>query len=132
MQCKYCGCTDEKACEGGCGWIAPQVCSRCSAKCEQITIPRPLLATLIHTAMALPATWKIWADSPDRELVQFFELIEEQARTVLAGCANLSALKAIPDIDDLVGEVSAAGDIPTGILLANESDIPPFPRELQL
>jgi len=27
MKCKYCGCTDEKACEGGCYWWAPNICS---------------------------------------------------------------------------------------------------------
>jgi hypothetical protein len=29
MSCIYCGCTDDDACPGGCGWIVPFVCSSC-------------------------------------------------------------------------------------------------------
>lgn len=25
--CRYCGCTDDRACPGGCAWVAPDVCS---------------------------------------------------------------------------------------------------------
>jgi len=28
-KCIYCGCTDGRACVGGCGWILPNVCSNC-------------------------------------------------------------------------------------------------------
>ena len=31
MKCKYCGCTDDHACEGGCSWVAKDVCSKCAA-----------------------------------------------------------------------------------------------------
>lgn len=27
--CVYCSCSDEKACEGGCTWVEPGVCSAC-------------------------------------------------------------------------------------------------------
>lgn len=27
--CRKCGCTEEFACEGGCSWIAPDLCSAC-------------------------------------------------------------------------------------------------------
>jgi hypothetical protein len=30
MKCIGCGCTDEHACEGGCSWAWPKVCSRCA------------------------------------------------------------------------------------------------------
>ena len=26
-ECRYCGCTHEVACEGGCEWVGPEVCS---------------------------------------------------------------------------------------------------------
>jgi len=29
-QCRYCGCSDDQACPGGCSWVAPNVCSRCA------------------------------------------------------------------------------------------------------
>ena len=27
--CRVCGCTDEKACPGGCSWALPDICSAC-------------------------------------------------------------------------------------------------------
>lgn len=27
--CLICGCTDSKACEGGCSWVLPEICSKC-------------------------------------------------------------------------------------------------------
>ena len=29
MKCKYCGCSDGKACVGGCAWAFPNVCTNC-------------------------------------------------------------------------------------------------------
>jgi hypothetical protein len=28
--CVVCGCTDERACRGGCSWVVPGLCSRCA------------------------------------------------------------------------------------------------------
>ncbi len=28
-RCRECGCTDKFACEGGCSWVAPDLCSAC-------------------------------------------------------------------------------------------------------
>lgn len=28
--CKGCGCTEDLACEGGCGWTRPEWCSQCA------------------------------------------------------------------------------------------------------
>src|SRR5213082_59140 len=28
-RCRVCGCTDERACAGGCIWAEPNLCSRC-------------------------------------------------------------------------------------------------------
>jgi MinD superfamily P-loop ATPase len=30
QQCRECGCTEERACEGGCFWAEPDLCSGCS------------------------------------------------------------------------------------------------------
>lgn len=29
--CRRCGCVEDRACEGGCSWAGPDVCSRCAA-----------------------------------------------------------------------------------------------------
>jgi hypothetical protein len=28
-QCRKCGCTEDRACPGGCSWVAPNLCSKC-------------------------------------------------------------------------------------------------------
>jgi hypothetical protein len=28
--CRVCGCTDERACEGGCTWVEDDLCSKCA------------------------------------------------------------------------------------------------------
>ncbi len=28
--CVGCGCTDDRACPGGCWWVGPNLCSRCA------------------------------------------------------------------------------------------------------
>jgi hypothetical protein len=30
--CRVCGCTDERACPGGCIWAEPNLCSRCARR----------------------------------------------------------------------------------------------------
>lgn len=32
MVCRVCECTDLHACEGGCYWVEPNLCSRCAGK----------------------------------------------------------------------------------------------------
>jgi hypothetical protein len=29
-QCRRCGCTDDRACSGGCYWVSADLCSRCA------------------------------------------------------------------------------------------------------
>ncbi len=31
-KCRVCGCTDDHACEGGCYWVAGDLCSQCADK----------------------------------------------------------------------------------------------------
>ena len=33
-KCRVCGCTDDRACEGGCYWVGPDLCSRCADRGE--------------------------------------------------------------------------------------------------
>lgn len=35
-ECIFCGCTDDRACEGGCSWVLPGLCSKCAEKLSQI------------------------------------------------------------------------------------------------
>lgn len=31
-RCRQCGCTDDRACEGGCYWVEEDLCSACALK----------------------------------------------------------------------------------------------------
>jgi hypothetical protein len=41
--CRYCGCTDNQACPGGCYWIRPNICSACSGRAGIVCneVPKP-------------------------------------------------------------------------------------------
>jgi len=43
MTCQVCGCTDERACPGGCYWIAEELCSNCG-----VIITRTYIMELIE------------------------------------------------------------------------------------
>ena len=43
--CRYCGCTDDHACEGGCWWIAAEVCSSCAGRHVDAIITAPAHVT---------------------------------------------------------------------------------------
>lgn len=43
MKCDVCGCTDERACAGGCYWIADSLCSNCG-----VIIAKPYIKELIN------------------------------------------------------------------------------------
>lgn len=32
--CRVCGCTENNACEGGCSWVEPDLCSACARKSQ--------------------------------------------------------------------------------------------------
>lgn len=32
--CRVCGCTDDNACQGGCWWVEPDLCSACADDAE--------------------------------------------------------------------------------------------------
>jgi len=44
--CRACGCTDERACEGGCWWALPGLCSRCATPTQREDAQRAALAEL--------------------------------------------------------------------------------------
>lgn len=37
--CRHCGCTEARACPGGCFWVFPDLCSACVFKALNATIP---------------------------------------------------------------------------------------------
>jgi hypothetical protein len=36
-ECRECGCTDERACPGGCYWVEDDLCSACAEKLQEVS-----------------------------------------------------------------------------------------------
>lgn len=36
MTCMYCGCTEDRACPGGCAWAAPDLCTACLELADEL------------------------------------------------------------------------------------------------
>jgi hypothetical protein len=41
LQCAVCGCTNQRACPGGCGWVLPGLCSACAPRVLSVTVAAP-------------------------------------------------------------------------------------------
>jgi hypothetical protein len=53
--CRVCGCTDDRACPGGCFWVEPDLCSSCMDKtyfCHLTQRPLKRRCQYIHTCSA--------------------------------------------------------------------------------
>jgi hypothetical protein len=54
QRCRVCGCTEERACPGGCTWVRPDLCSACSnLHVIQFTMPLWLYLRLQRVAAKL-------------------------------------------------------------------------------
>ncbi len=51
MKCKFCGCTDARACPGGCSWFMHEVCSQCAEAAVRAYAPYPVTYSFITTYM---------------------------------------------------------------------------------
>ena len=56
-QCKACGCTDDKACKGGCSWIAKNKCDACFKKCHNCGKIKPK-KEMYHIQLGFGVIWK--------------------------------------------------------------------------
>lgn len=36
--CRVCGCTEDRACPGGCWWVFPELCNRCADRVEALLV----------------------------------------------------------------------------------------------
>jgi hypothetical protein len=36
QRCGVCGCTEQRACPGGCSWVAPALCSACALDSDDV------------------------------------------------------------------------------------------------
>lgn len=63
--CRVCGCTNVKACPGGCHWVEPDLCSKCAEK-------MPIVTMKMETIIALGI--------PERKLIYKIEVKDRRDR----------------------------------------------------
>jgi hypothetical protein len=53
-RCRVCGCTERRACEGGCAWATPEqdLCTSCAYDPRQLELALGLAAEIRHTSRA--------------------------------------------------------------------------------
>ena len=52
--CRECGCTEARACVGGCSWVEPDLCSTCAGAGLKAGIAAALTEAWIDRAYAMP------------------------------------------------------------------------------
>ena len=55
QRCLVCGCSDERACPGGCMWVEPGLCSACVGKEGTVTVT-------YRGERGRGATWRVFRD----------------------------------------------------------------------
>lgn len=83
--CRVCGCTEHRACDGGCWWVAPDLCSSCTGR-----------LTPDELAAALPKG-RTFKTLPGGRLVDVTDELE-RARQVRALASDAFGRKAPPAI----------------------------------
>jgi hypothetical protein len=54
-RCRVCGCTDDRACEGGCSWIEADLCSACVETAERfaVVLTKPSVGDRSHAILLI-------------------------------------------------------------------------------
>lgn len=47
-RCRACGCTDTRACPGGCSWVLPGLCSACVPRDGQVEVADAVAAAMLE------------------------------------------------------------------------------------
>lgn len=55
--CRYCGCTDDRACRGGCSWTGAHLCSACTPDVEETIGALCLVGDTGHISDEQVAGW---------------------------------------------------------------------------
>ena len=86
--CRVCGCTDLRACAGGCYWVEADLCSRCATSRRRTTVNRTKYTKRPNLKrMARNTTMAAGTLRPDlvSQLAAFRQQIESDAEKSIAG-----------------------------------------------
>lgn len=64
--CRECGCTDNRACPGGCSWVAPDLCTQCLW--SLVALSEREVKTLARLTEGLATKWAVWTTAEDFEV----------------------------------------------------------------
>lgn len=104
--CRVCGCTDNRACEGGCSWVGDTLCSKCQVVPDATDkAESDRLAAAIETAKAkFPPPVRV---APDLEYI--VEVIKQELADGFPGQHVMWCLVAVPPWNDEHQPVIYAG-----------------------
>ena len=87
--CRGCGCTDERACPGGCSWVTPNLCSACSfqisSKAAQDLLDQPMVHPVWARVDAIQLT--VYLELTITELLSESPALIEQVWAMARGLA---------------------------------------------
>lgn len=99
--CTWCGCTEDQACEGGCGWAddAHTICSACAGPREiAIELVKILGAVVTNPKAGMRAaagTWDELTTEQQHMLVETCRATVEGIRLACLGAVELQAQEAV-------------------------------------
>lgn len=88
--CRYCGCTDERACEGGCHWVDDEhtECSRCYAQSIALKLDVPAVRGGLGVCIVDDVDAIGCVEMPARRV--FALMTADQARKIAAHLQSLA------------------------------------------
>lgn len=115
MKCRYCGCTDAKACAGGCSWVAPRVCSRCARRelmvlghgdGQGVDVPYDLLRLLVTAVAGCFVAFEHGDEMDPREV----GAIRRDVMLASQAYDNCAARRLVPMPSELVPQAMEVAD----------------------
>ncbi|PKN06634.1 MAG: hypothetical protein CVU73_15830 [Deltaproteobacteria bacterium HGW-Deltaproteobacteria-8] len=113
--CRKCGCTETRACPGGCWWVEPDLCSACAPKTSKAKAPRakrqakpaPVVEPVITTAPVQAPE----AQLADPRLVKLASALRELTADGRMRVSMLDLMRAVgaANYDEAAGLVIHAG-----------------------
>ena len=110
-KCRVCGCTDDRACEGGCYWVEEDLCSQCAADVDEVDVfldPRRRIKALIAECEQTIIDGEYWNHRRDQPPIDIGSFRVHKAE--LAAC--LAALDAgdMPALRAHLDRIIASGE----------------------
>lgn len=98
--CQFCGCTEQQACEGGCGWadVAQTLCTRCELALQFARATLPVMAALAAKPPKDVTDWTQLPADHQLALVAAFRQLSEGVRNHMLASVGDEVATAVVDL----------------------------------